>query len=116
MSKPLTPQQRDVIAAMISNAKLFDGGEVDAARRNGWLEGVDKLSQGEPCPCGMCPSVQLLFDGRPTPESSPRTVLSAEGFNSVVLLFIDGDKPSYLEVAEYGEGGGGMPRAGQLEF
>lgn len=115
MTRPLTPQQRDVIAALITNATLFDGGEVDAARRKGWLEGVDKLSQGEPCGCGACPSVQLLFDGRPTPESSPRTVLSADGFNSMVLLFIDDDKPSYLEVAEYGEGGG-MPRADQLEF
>lgn len=116
MSKPLTLQQRDVITAMITNAKLFDGSEIGAERRRGWLEGVDKLSQGEPCGCGMCPSVQLLFDGRPTPESSPRTVLSAEGFNSMVLLFIDDEKPSYLEVAEYGEGGGGMPQAGQLEF
>lgn len=113
---PLTEQQRHLITAMLSSAQEFDGSPVEQSERDKWLAMVDRLSVGEPCACGMCPTFELLVDGEAAPCSSPRTVLSAETSDAMVLLFIDDGKPSYFEVAPTWDTAVQLPTPQQLRF
>lgn len=116
MSKPLTPQQRGVIEAMLSRAPLFDGTIPDPGQREQWLAVLDRLTYGGPCDCGGCPSFAIHLDGQPVAEEVGRTVLSAEAPGSMLILFIDRNLPSYLEIAPVEDHPVGLPVPEQMRF
>jgi len=67
----------------------------------------------------MCPSVSLATTSAPAFfPGTERVVLGAGLSDALVLLFIDGGTPSYLELAPHGERAGyaEFPDAGLLEF
>lgn len=99
MVTPLTEKQHAVIETMIKNARAFDGEEVSQVQRQTWAEALDRLSYGKQCDCGQCPSFSIHADGQAIPESTNRNVLSAESPQAFLILFIDNNVPSYLEVA-----------------
>lgn len=104
MARPLTPAEQHLIRAMIMYAKATQP-EHSAAPTN-WqqwrrdrLALMDRLSAGEPCDCGNCPSVQLLVDGAPVAPGADPIILEAFVSEGLVMLFIDDGYPSYLEIA-----------------
>jgi hypothetical protein len=66
---------------------------------------VDDLSVDKTCDCGTCPTIDLAYRGTPidAEETDSRTVLEASAPDAMVLLFIDDDIPSCLEVAPLGD-------------
>lgn len=104
MARSLTDAERRLISAMITSAKAADPDRLNGsvAWRN-WRhelhEMIDRLSVGELCDCGKCPSFELLFDGQKVPRSKDSIILEAFIPEGLVMLFIDEGKPSYLEIA-----------------
>jgi len=76
--------------------------EVDRAR---WRAQVGSTRAGRGCGCGSCPSIELTAADGASPEmTSSRVVLNAETDGAMLLLFIDDDQLSYLELAPTGDG------------
>ncbi|GAA1112788.1 hypothetical protein GCM10009650_15190 [Nesterenkonia jeotgali] len=104
MGRPLTERERDVLRFMIENA-LPSGGDqpVPAASRERWRRSIPATLAGPGCVCDACPSIELE-DGRGRTSKGGRSVvLSAEHPEASLLLFIDDDRLSYLELAPHGE-------------
>ena len=99
--RPLTPIERDLLIALIEEgADLSSGVEITAAERAAWLSQVAATFAGARCACGMCPSIELVdADGRSPECDQRRVVLEASTDDAVLLLFIDDDRLSYLELA-----------------
>lgn len=77
------------------------------------------LRVDEVCGCGQCPSISLTADQSPAScGDGGRTVVTAFLEDAVVILFVDGGVPTYLELAPlddttvYTE----FPAASALEF
>lgn len=85
---------------------------ITQADRERWLAASANLRVHDGCGCGLCPSI----DFGPIPDDADRYVLEASTPESLVLLFIDDDKPSYLEIAPYGEEAVGLPSPDELTF
>ena len=104
MARSLTDPERRLIRAMITSAKATDPERLkgSVAWRN-WRQElhamIDRLSVGEMCDGGKCPSFQLLVDGHDVAPSPDRIILEAFISEGMVMLFIDDGKPSYLEIA-----------------
>lgn len=104
MARSLTESERQLISAMITSAKAADPGRFEAQEvwyqwRQELLGGLDRITVGDPCDCGKCPSVQLLVDGQDVPAGRSQVILEAFISEGIVMLFIDDDLPSYLEIA-----------------
>src|SRR5699024_5483392 len=102
MARPLTEPERKLISAMITSAKATDpnrfAGSVSWHKwRQELHQLVDRLSVGELCNCGKCPSFELLVDGQKVPTGSAPIILEAFISEGSVMLFIEDGKPSYLE-------------------
>jgi len=97
----LTGRERDVLVRMIREGARDEPvpADRDAQDRRRWLAQVDAVRVHRTCGCGACPSVDLGDDAGPAPATGPRVVLHAEHDDALVLLFVDGDRPSYLELA-----------------
>ena len=80
-----------------------DDGVVGDADRREWLELVPWIRAGDRCGCGTCPSIELVVDERPGTAGGPRIVLVAGVAGALLLLFVDGGRPSYLELAPVGD-------------
>ena len=79
--------------------------DVDDADRARWRAQVEITRAGRPCGCGSCPSIELTDAAGVSPEmTSSRVVLQAETRGALVLLFIDDDQLSYLELAPTDDG------------
>lgn len=93
---------------MLNHATRFapddsDGGVEDADRAR-WRAQLATLRAGRPCGCAVCPSVELTDAAGVSPETtSSHVVLGAHTDEAVLLLFIDDDQLSYLELAPAGD-------------
>lgn len=118
--RALTVDERLVLEAMIRHAHSFDAewGEPSLADRQRWLAMVDDLSVHGICGCGTCPTINLAHKGVPVEwrEEGPRMVLEADIQDALVLLFIDDDVPSCLEVAPLDEASVALPSPEEINF
>ncbi|MGM1018287.1 MAG: hypothetical protein ACQEW8_12200 [Actinomycetota bacterium] len=76
-----------------------DDAPVSAASRERWRSQTDDARVYGSCDCGTCPSIELGGSQRPAPEDGPRIVLSGSCPGGMLMLFIDDDHLSYLELA-----------------
>lgn len=104
MARSLTASELQLLSAMITSAKAADPARFDD--QQAWFEWrqelhdtLDRVTVGELCDCGKCPSVQLLIDGQEVPAGTSQVILEAFISEGIVMLFIDDDLPSYLEIA-----------------
>ena len=97
----MSPRERAVLEAMISHAHDFaESSSPDAASRQRWLAQLGGTRAGRRCECGTCPSIALEdASGRTPTMADSRVVLSADAPGALLLLFIDDDQLSYLELA-----------------
>ena len=90
-----------MLKAMINLA--HDGGgdrRVDDSSRQRWFAQIAETRAGRRCECWTCPSIELEdTSGRTASRIHSRIVLSAGAPDALVLLFIDDDQLSYLELA-----------------
>ncbi len=86
---------------MIDRGACFDpDGRVEAADRTRWREQLATTRAGRSCGCGTCPSIELTDAAGVSPGMTrSRVVLDAETDDAMLLLFIDDDQLSYLELA-----------------
>jgi hypothetical protein len=101
MGRALSAREREVLEAMVRFAPDFSGQHsVDEVSRQHWLAQVAGTRAGRRCECGDCPSIELEDAQGSTPSfTHSRIVLSASAPDALVLLFIDDDQLSYLELA-----------------
>lgn len=103
MSEPrgLTARERDVLVALIENGARDDSVSPaqDAAERRFWRSQVDEVRVWERCGCDECPSIELGDADGPTHADGPRVVLDAATDGALLLLFVDDNQLSYLELA-----------------
>lgn len=102
--RELTRRELEVLALMIDDATCFEpdssGATVEDADRARWRAQLVTTRAGRPCRCGSCPSIELTDTDGVSPEMiNSRVVLSAETDEAMLLLFIDDDLLSYLELA-----------------
>ncbi|MCQ9368143.1 hypothetical protein NQ036_07795 [Brevibacterium sp. 91QC2O2] len=120
LPRPASPAERAVIRAMAERARSTDGAAVTDGLRRQWSLQADGCTVTGHCDCGTCPSVELGdAAGNPVPDGTgPRVVLSAGARNPTrgVLLFIDGDRLSYLEVYPIDDDPVELPEPEELEF
>ncbi len=118
--RALTEAERLLLEAMIRQAPVCDPDwglptEADRAR---WLTMVDDLSVDKMCDCGTCPTIDLAYKGTvvEAEETDSRTVLEASAPDALMLLFIDDDIPSCLEIAPLDDGPVALPRPEEIFF
>lgn len=100
VGRQLTETERAVLVAMIRYGVGFeDQAPIRAADRKRWLHQVPDVLAGPECGCGTCPSIGLEDQHGPIPAIEPRVVLTAALPDALLLLFIDDDRLSYLELA-----------------
>jgi len=101
VERALSDRERNVLVAMIERASQQTSLDpVTEASRKRWLAQVPRTSVVGRCPCGTCPSVDLAVgDNVEVATVSRRVVLEATTADAMLLLFIDGDRLSYLELA-----------------
>ncbi len=78
---------------------------VSASDRHRWSADAATVLAGRSCGCGRCPSIELVDESGAEIVGSDRIVLSGwidtdnPNGAAMLLLFIDGGRPSYLELA-----------------
>jgi hypothetical protein len=101
MGRDLTTREREVLEAMIQYAHGPSASEqvsLDSRRR--WMAQVPLTRVGRACACGTCPTIDLEDESGSTPDSTrSRIVLMAGSPAALLLLFVDDDRPSCLELA-----------------
>lgn len=98
VDRPLSDREQQFLLAMIDGADEDD--ECTSAARSVWRSHLPALRVDGVCGCGTCPSISLVR--RPALASNDDgdgVVLGARLDDALVLLFIDGGVPSYLELA-----------------
>ena len=104
MGRGLTDREREMLAFMVEHAGVSaDERPVSYEARKRWLGQVATARAGDMCACGTCPSITLEDEHGYTPTGGRRVVLSAGHPDASLLLFIDGDRLSYLELAPHGD-------------
>lgn len=124
---PLTPREHEVALTMIRHAHsspdeedraTFTDAQLEAwdrpdpitpAQRVTWESNLAEVVVTNPCNCGTCPSIGMRPSTRVEDESrddtggqgdfADRVILDATVDECMLLLFIDDDSPSYLELA-----------------
>jgi len=99
--RPLTSREEAVLAALIKHADhMDDDATVTNDDRVRWLRQVPHTRAGRRCDCGSCPFIELTDPAGVTPDmGNSRVVLDAGTTGALLLLFIDDDHLSYLELA-----------------
>jgi hypothetical protein len=98
--RELTRRERDVLALMIDHGTCDADESVMEADRARWRAQLATARAGRHCGCGTCPSIELTDEAGVSPGmTSSRVVLNAETDKAMLLLFIDDDQLSYLELA-----------------
>jgi hypothetical protein len=104
MSRELTEREREVLAFLLEHGATFaDDQPVTIEQRSRWRARLADVRAGAPCGCGTCPSIVLEDAGGSVPDSGRRVVLSAGHPDASLLLFVDADRLSYLELAPHGD-------------
>lgn len=119
-SRPLTAEERRMLERILRTGVVFsDDDQPTPAQREAWLATLPDITAGNMCGCGQCPSIELLYRGGVVPgsdaeraaadsgdevsgvEDIPRIVLDLPDGpkDAMIMLFIDGGIPSYLELA-----------------
>lgn len=113
MTRPLTAREREVLEVMILQGIPDD--PITPRDRKHLLELVPGVTTSRSCGCGSCPSIELES---PAPSSGTgRVVLSGWIDGAMLMLFIDDDLPSYLELAPLDDAAFSVfPPAGQISF
>lgn len=101
MPRPLTDRERDALIAMIDRAVPSDDDpQPSPDDRRRWRSQIPDIRAGRRCECGQCPSIELCTDASTAPAAhDTRVVLQASTTDALLLLFIDDDTLSYLELA-----------------
>jgi hypothetical protein len=101
MARALTAREREVLQAMISRAQdSTPPTPIRPAQRQQWLTQIAATRAGRRCACGTCPTIDLEDRSNTvTNLVESRVVLSASGPGALLLLFIDDDRLSCLELA-----------------
>ena len=104
--RPLTPREEAVLVALITQGDHMDNdATVTDDDRARWLRQVPHTRAGRRCDCGTCPSIELTNPAGATPDmQNSRVVLQASTTGALLLLFIDDDHLSYLELAPLDDG------------
>lgn len=104
--RPLTPREEAVLVALITRGEYMDNdATVTDEDRARWLMQVPHTRAGRGCDCGTCPSIELNDTAGATPDMQhSRVVLEAGTTGALLLLFIDDDHLSYLELAPLDDG------------
>jgi hypothetical protein len=99
--RPLTPRETEVVITLLERGTSNDEERrVTPADRTRWLAQVPHTLAGRPCGCGSCPSIELTdATGQTQANSGRRVVLDAEAPGALLMLFIEDDRLSYLELA-----------------
>ncbi|MFB9376692.1 hypothetical protein ACFFKU_04235 [Kineococcus gynurae] len=100
--RPLTERERATLVWMIDNGVAFSDEDepVTSDDRRRWRAQVPGTRVGRGCGCGACPSIDLTdADGVIPGWEESRIVLSGETDGAMLLLFVDDDRLSYLELA-----------------
>lgn len=100
MARELTDRERGVLQSLIARADDFDQDAlpITTEQRARWLADVPTTRAYERCGCGTCPSIVLGDASGVSPSDGPRIVLSAYRGHETLLLFVDNDRLSYLEM------------------
>ena len=70
------------------------------SQRQRWLTQIPTTRAGRLCACGTCPTIELEDEvSGMAPTTGSRVVLSASAPGALLLLFIDDDRLSCLELA-----------------
>ncbi len=103
--RPLDDRERAMLVAMVERGTTSpEDPSPTADDRARWLAQVAGTSAGRRCGCGGCPSVELTDAEGTTPTGErSRVVLSGETPGAMVLLFVDDDRLSHLELAPTGD-------------
>lgn len=102
--RPLADRERDLLVALIARGTEHGGDRVIAASdRERWAGQLAGLMVHGTCGCGTCPSIGLTPDSGDRPTTARQTVLEASTSNAFLLLFIEDDRPTYLELAPFGD-------------
>ncbi len=99
----MTARERDLLLALIARGSAV-GSDASIAQsdRERWAGQVARVHGT--CGCGSCPSIELApSDEADSAGPSRRTVLEASTDDAFLLLFIDDDRPTYLELAPFGD-------------
>lgn len=109
MPRALTDRELHTLLALIDHGHDIDGAPGPTpAQRELWRSRVTDLVVTDTCRCGTCPSVSLVAaSSGPAPDlGEPLPATDAEGVvltgqldDALVLAFITGGVPSYLELA-----------------
>jgi hypothetical protein len=103
--RPLTARERDLLLALLARGTAFGSDEsITESDRERWAEHAAAAMVHGTCGCGSCPSIDLA-PGAKADSASPgrRTVLEASTADAFLLVFIDDDRPTYLELAPFGD-------------
>ena len=103
--RPLDDRERAMLVAMVERGTAVDEDVVvTPADRARWLAQVPATWAGQPCGCGTWPSVELTdADGVTPAGEQTRVVLEGSTTGALVLLFVDDDRLSWLELAPTGD-------------
>lgn len=101
VDRALSERERDVLVAIIELASDADSPtRVTPASRRRWLAQVPHAYVVGRCSCGTCPSIDLgVHNSAEAAAGRSRIVLEATTTDAILLLFIDDDHLSYLELA-----------------
>ena len=104
--RSLTSGEEAVLLALISRGvNMDDNATVTEDDRARWVQQVPHTRAGRQCGCGTCPSFELTDPAGATPDvPDHRVVLEAGTTGALLLLFIDDDRLSYLELAPLDDG------------
>ncbi|MEJ5868484.1 hypothetical protein WDV85_12135 [Pseudokineococcus sp. 5B2Z-1] len=100
--RPLTHREEAVLVALITRGAWAgdDGVVLTTDDRARWLAQVPTTRAGRRCTCGTCPSIELTDTAGWRPDAGDgRVVLQAGASGATLLLFVDEDRLSYLELA-----------------
>ncbi|MET2011529.1 hypothetical protein ABXJ56_08280 [Microbacterium chocolatum] len=104
MGRDLTERERAALTFLVDHAVPFAGDPpVPDDTRRRLRDQIPTTRAGARCSCGTCPSIELQDAAGVTPVGGSRRVLTAEGPGASLLLFIDDDRLSYLELAPHGD-------------
>jgi hypothetical protein len=98
--RPLSDRERDLLVALIARGTEPGADRAIAASdRERWAGQLPGVMVHGTCGCGTCPSIDLIRDSGGRPAPTRQTVLEASTSNAFLLLFIEDDRPTYLELA-----------------
>ncbi|ANP73512.1 hypothetical protein [Cryobacterium arcticum] len=106
MIRDLTERERDVLAFMVDKAQTFPGDPPALDEDRGrWRAQLGEARAGGSCGCGSCPSIEIETgpDTNVATATAHRIVLTTAHPDATLLLFVDDDRLSYLELAPHGD-------------